>query len=251
MQDLIIKDGKCPSSAQDASHARFQWIWERDDKEQPPPWKETMYWDCLFTANLYLQGPLREPIIGAPPGFEQAYSLLDQQVQVATKAVKDIISNAQDLKNLLLSTPQLALAAGRAIQDAVLEAAGILPRDQELALLNEINGKLDIVIQNQQEILDEIASLKIYIDQALRNLIVDKMNGLQGVYRSLILEPPDEQHRERFVQFHDTVFEVANELGAKDPAVYITYGIGVGMVLTIEQLYLDFFTLPSFVRHWI
>jgi hypothetical protein len=51
MRSIIISP-KCPSQGEDTPHARFQWTWERDDREQPPPWKETMYWDCLFELAL-------------------------------------------------------------------------------------------------------------------------------------------------------------------------------------------------------
>jgi len=51
MLDLIL--GECPSEKH-PSKKRFQWSWERDDKEKA--WIESMYWDCIFVANLYLHG---------------------------------------------------------------------------------------------------------------------------------------------------------------------------------------------------
>jgi|SRR5579859_664246 len=39
----------CPSSER-PSRRRFQWAWERTDREQA--WLDSMYWDCIFMASL-------------------------------------------------------------------------------------------------------------------------------------------------------------------------------------------------------
>ncbi|MGO4741736.1 hypothetical protein AB4099_34920 [Bosea sp. 2KB_26] len=42
----------CPTKEK-PSERRFQWAWERTDSEQA--WKQSMYWDCVFVANLIVQ----------------------------------------------------------------------------------------------------------------------------------------------------------------------------------------------------
>jgi hypothetical protein len=74
---------KCSSQENDIAHARFQWIWQRDDKEQPPPSKKTMYWDCIFVANLYKNGPLPSIDLPAPPFLGEAYKLAMKEVDDA------------------------------------------------------------------------------------------------------------------------------------------------------------------------
>lgn len=39
----------CPSASRKSSY-RFQWVWERKPKAES--WKESMYWECIFLANL-------------------------------------------------------------------------------------------------------------------------------------------------------------------------------------------------------
>jgi hypothetical protein len=63
---------KCPSPENDPPHARFQWTWERADDERPPPFKQTMYWDCLTVANLYKNGPPDLPGVASPPNLNDA-----------------------------------------------------------------------------------------------------------------------------------------------------------------------------------
>ena len=66
-----LRPNRCPSEASGKlwPHLRLQWIWEREDREtepgKPQPWEQTMYWDCLFAANLYKSGPihLKVPLI--------------------------------------------------------------------------------------------------------------------------------------------------------------------------------------------
>lgn len=48
--------GICPAPDR-LSTNRFQWVWEREPK--PESWRESMYWECVFLANL-LEPPAQE-----------------------------------------------------------------------------------------------------------------------------------------------------------------------------------------------
>lgn len=248
MLDQIL--AKCPSATEDKLHARFQWIWEREDREpdpsKPQPWTQTMYWDCLFVANLYRAGSLTGAALDVPPGFDELYRLAEQERARLEAIIRDVISQANALKSLALLGPQVVLAAGQAMVDLVNEVAGILARDKELALLNEISGKLDIVLNNQKRILQEIEALKIYVQESFRNEVINTMNSLASSYASLSKDRSDKTHRPEYVQFHDRVVEVAGSLGQRDTPAYIAYSAGVTIALTIQHLYPDYFSRSRF-----
>jgi len=248
MLDQIL--AKCPSAATDKPHARFQWIWEREDHEKdtskPEAWTETMYWDCLFVANLYKAGPLQGNTLAAPPGFDEIYRLAEQERERLEAIIRGIISQANGLKDLALLGPQLVLAAGQAMLDLVRDVAGILDREKELALLNEISGKLDIVLRNQQRILQEIDGLKIFIQESLRDEVIKNMNSLAERYSGLSKEKPNRTHRDEFVAFHDRVVEVTGSLGQRDTPAYIAHGAGVTISLAIQHLYPEYFSRADF-----
>lgn len=87
---------KCPAPENDPPHARFQWAWERTDDEQPPPWKQTMYWDCLTVANLYKNGPADAQGLNSPD-LSGAINQANAAVENAVAAVKSIIGSIESL----------------------------------------------------------------------------------------------------------------------------------------------------------
>ena len=88
---------KCPAPENDPPHARFQWTWERADDEQPPPFKQTMYWDCLTVANLYKNGPPDNPSLRSVPNLNDAINQANAAVANATAAVTSIITSIEQL----------------------------------------------------------------------------------------------------------------------------------------------------------
>jgi len=87
---------KCPAPENDKPHARFQWTWERADDEQPPPWKQTMYWDCLAVANLYKNGPADVRGLSAPD-LSDAIKRAADVVANAVAAIQSIIGSIESL----------------------------------------------------------------------------------------------------------------------------------------------------------
>jgi hypothetical protein len=124
MLDEIL--AKCPSQSSDVPHARFQWIWERADNENPPPWKKTMYWDCLFVGQLYKNGPLSGINIPAPPLVGDAYVAAMHAVADAEWAVNEVLRLVQELvkdaKDPGKKLAQLVHNAGKAMEKAVHDA---------------------------------------------------------------------------------------------------------------------------------
>ena len=98
MLDLIL--AKCPAKKTDKRGFKFQWIWEREDREpdphKPQAWQETMYWDCLFVANLYRDGPLHSLTLPAPPGFVLAYQQAEAEHKRLRGKVENIIKELRD-----------------------------------------------------------------------------------------------------------------------------------------------------------
>jgi hypothetical protein len=101
LNQILAKDkknvAKCPPPENDPPHARLQWTWERADNEQPPPYKRTMYWDCLTVANLYKNGPPDSPGVMLPPGLNDANNQASAAAQNAYAAVNSIISSISEL----------------------------------------------------------------------------------------------------------------------------------------------------------
>lgn len=241
---------KCPAEKADKPHPRFQWIWERADRDpdpaNPQPWTETMYWDCLFVAALYKSGPLTGAALSPPPGFDEMYKLAEQERARLEAIVKGAIAQANALKHLAELGPQLVLSAGQAMADLVGEVSGILAREKELALLNEISGKLDIVLRNQERILSEIQALRIFVQDTFRNETIQTMNALAGSYASLSRSKPDSAHRAEYVAFHSRLVEITNNLAGRDTPAYIAHSAGVTMALAIEHLYPGYYDRTRF-----
>src|SRR5262249_4629625 len=72
------------SKADDRPHALYQWAWEREDV--PKEVQKTMYWDCLFAAQLYAVGTIKNDLTANfPPGLKEAFQIALQAVELATK----------------------------------------------------------------------------------------------------------------------------------------------------------------------
>jgi hypothetical protein len=97
---------KCPSQAADKPHLRLQWIWEREDREtdpgKPQPWTQTMYWDCLFAANLYKSGPIRGFNLPELPGYAELSKLAEQQLQATIDGINTLLVTLDQLRLKLM-----------------------------------------------------------------------------------------------------------------------------------------------------
>jgi hypothetical protein len=113
MLDEIL--AKCPSQNNDQPHARFQWTWERADNENPPPWKKTMYWDCVFAGQLYKNGSLSGISIPAPPLLGEAYKLAMREVANAEGVVSEIL---RDLEELIKAAKDPGKKLGELVRNA-------------------------------------------------------------------------------------------------------------------------------------
>ena len=83
----------------------------------------------------------------------------------------------------------------QALGDLINEVTGYLAREKELALLREISGKLDLILEKQARILKEIEALKIFISEHSRNEIIKDMNSLRSSFASLSKDKSDRGHR--------------------------------------------------------
>jgi hypothetical protein len=112
MLSQILSDNpnRCPSQASDKlwPHLRTQWIWEREDREtepgKPQPWEQTMYWDCLFAANLYKSGPIRGFNLPALPGYGDLSREAEQQLQATIDGVNTLLATLDELRLKITNT---------------------------------------------------------------------------------------------------------------------------------------------------
>jgi len=106
------RPNRCPSEDSDKlwPHVRLQWIWEREDREtepgKPQPWEQTMYWDCLFAANLYKSGPIRGFNLSELPGYAEASKEAERQLQAAIDAVNTLLKTLDELRIKITNTLQ-------------------------------------------------------------------------------------------------------------------------------------------------
>jgi hypothetical protein len=82
---------KCRLTDDGQPHPRFQWIWERRDKDKSDPAAQTMYWDCLFVANLYKGGPL--PGTPLPTAMEPMYKVEQAAFDAALTEANRVIES--------------------------------------------------------------------------------------------------------------------------------------------------------------
>ena len=76
-------------------HARTEWMWEREPKDQA--WKHTMYWDCIFAAELWknpsIQVPDAQKENAAEEAVRQAYEALKKSLELAESNVRKVIDS--------------------------------------------------------------------------------------------------------------------------------------------------------------
>lgn len=89
---------KCPAVDFDPNNIaeREQWSWEREDSENTM--KSTMFWDCIFAANLwkYDTQPISRPA-PADPGGLAAFNRLQDAQSALRKQVDELTSQASSL----------------------------------------------------------------------------------------------------------------------------------------------------------
>lgn len=98
MVPLILAE--CPSRKDPMAH-RFQWAWERDTAEQA--WLKTMYWDCIFAANLALEDRAYPADAAAPAeaALRQQLAVLISQAQEAQKLAEQFLEQIRGLAKIV------------------------------------------------------------------------------------------------------------------------------------------------------
>jgi hypothetical protein len=92
LQEII---NKCPNTNFDLANSspHEQWIWERGDLNSAK--EQTMYWDCIFVANLWKTGPI--PLRSSLKQISE-FPAIDSARGVVAAQIRDHVSN---LKNEL------------------------------------------------------------------------------------------------------------------------------------------------------
>jgi hypothetical protein len=136
---------KCPDTQFDPNNTsnHHQWVWERFDDDSDKPWLQTMYWDCIFAADLWKNGPAspgvdarrKFPVLN-PTGFallpsiDQIKDELGQIAENAKKTPASLLSTAldaiKDFKTVRGIAQALAAEAAAAAKDAACTLAGPL-----------------------------------------------------------------------------------------------------------------------------
>jgi len=97
--EQILK--KCPANKTDSP--RFQWAWERAENEMA--WTQTMFWDCVFIADLY---STEVPNLPKQPFSNSIDPLIEQAIhdaQAAAKITQDLFEQMQELIKKLEKLP--------------------------------------------------------------------------------------------------------------------------------------------------
>lgn len=92
-----ILDG-CRASGNVSEHPRFQWIWERADNDPSKPKDHLMYWDCLFTARLYLSGPLPASNLPGLPLMQALFQAERAAFEAGKKEADTLVKMVKDFK---------------------------------------------------------------------------------------------------------------------------------------------------------
>jgi hypothetical protein len=139
LQSII---NKCPDTNFDKTNAspHEQWIWERADNTSPAPKLQTMYWDCIFIANIWMTGPvpLRSALksMAAFPSFDphkadpassirEHFASLERELDMRKRQFEKEVGNvlAEFLKINVGSGVSAAVEAARkAAEEAVQQA---------------------------------------------------------------------------------------------------------------------------------
>jgi archaellum component FlaC len=96
---------QCPATEYNDAIPRFQWSWERHDSKKEAG--QTMYWDCLFIAQLWKNGSPK-PETPVPGSLPQSLVSLHDARRIADEA-KTKIEN--DFKNASLVIAEIKNAA--------------------------------------------------------------------------------------------------------------------------------------------
>jgi hypothetical protein len=101
MLALILKD--CPAAPKPGvmDHAKFEWIWQRDDPLLKSA--KTMYWDCLFVARLYLKNPAPSPKsldLGLASGVDLKLKAAQATYDLTVGQIEGILKQLKDLEDL-------------------------------------------------------------------------------------------------------------------------------------------------------
>lgn len=86
---------ECPAEKTDPNGKRSQWSWERETKEKA--WLNTMYWDCLFIASMYVDNTATPPDDnttedGLRKLLNEALEKIKQPREAAEKALKAVVN---------------------------------------------------------------------------------------------------------------------------------------------------------------
>lgn len=76
----------CPDAESDPGNARNQWAWERSTSEAA--WVNTMYWDCIFVAELYKSGEKLPSMNQVDLTIAEAHTLLGNRIGDVKKLEK-------------------------------------------------------------------------------------------------------------------------------------------------------------------
>ena len=153
---------------------------------------------------------------------------------MATSAITTFVPFARAID------PISVIQAGAAIVGIVSEISGMLNAGSRDRVLGEINDKLDVVIRNQVQLIEEIRSLRLYIDEALyaafRQKTIVELNAHKDRFDILLAEPPTNRTRDDYLALLRDVEQTAFELGQYDIGAVLAFGSGVGMALSLHQI---------------
>ncbi len=117
----------CRATGDVSLHPRFQWIWERDDRDTSNPKAELMYSDCLFVAQLYLTGSMRPSTLPELAGAQSVFLAERTAFETAEKDAGDLIETIHDFKKHPADSAaylaQLPAASGMRISQGAAEGA--------------------------------------------------------------------------------------------------------------------------------
>jgi hypothetical protein len=118
MLSLILD--QCPDLDFDpdqTKHNRSQWSWERQDSKLAA--QETMYWDCIFIADLYKNGlvPIKTPLPGdllpQLPNFRDPWKNAQNIKQDLESKINTITGLAQQVDGLRLNMEKILEALAK------------------------------------------------------------------------------------------------------------------------------------------
>lgn len=136
--------------------------------------------------------------------------------------------------------PMTALQAVGAVA-GVLGSINQAQTNSELTRqMRSINAKLDIVILNQQYILQEIESLRLFIDEVVwrsfRTNAEFDLGSLKDRYSFLMAGGLTSSSRGKYDALATSIQDITNKLGRYDFGAFVTFASGVGLALMLRRL---------------